>query len=351
MIPLIKSKIKIWDCKPGEILAEDILVNGNKLVVKNTIINNYILTKLLGYCIVEIVIYTKNETINLNSSKEEVYKTIKSNYEVSIVGIKRIINQLATGHSLDCEIVDNISDIINNLSKHGSDVIKYLNSLKETDEYTYTHCINVALYASLIGRWMNLTSEKIRELVQAGLLHDIGKLKITNNILKKPEVLTNSEFSEMKKHTIYGYDLMNHCDNINLNVKEAVLMHHERIDGSGYPFGLDYNDIPLYAKIVSVADVFDAMTSNRVYKKATTPFGAFQMFSSEGVRFFDTTVLFTMMENLSAYYIGMNVVLDTGETGEIVYISPKHVLSPIVKINDIFIDFSREDISRIITIV
>lgn len=347
----MKYSISVFNCNPGEVLAEDVLIDGRKFVAKNTMLNSYILNKFLSNCIFEIMVYAKDEALNLNYRKEETYKRIKSNYEISIVDVKCIISQLAAGGTLDYETIKHLSDLIYDLSNQGSDVIRYLNSLKQTDEYTYTHCINVALYALFIGRWMNLSSESINEIVQAGLLHDIGKLKIAENILKKPGKLTSSEFYEIKKHPIYGHDLINNCNNIVINVKEAILMHHERIDGSGYPFGLLYKDIPLCAKIISVADVFDAMTSNRIYKKGTTPFKAFQMFLNEGVELFDTTILLTMVENLSVYYIGMNVMLDSGEIGEIVYISPKHGLSPIIKVNDKFIDFSSEDISRIVNIV
>lgn len=133
-------------------------------------------------------------------------------------------------------------------------------------------------------------------------------------------------------------------------VETRRFCQNERMDGSGYPFRMVDKSIPLHARIVSVADVFDAMISDRVYKKGTTPFKAFQMFLTEGVKQFDTTVLFTLLENLSTYYTGIRVVLDNGEIGEVVYIPPRNVLSPIVKLNDKYIDFSEENISRIIDI-
>jgi putative nucleotidyltransferase with HDIG domain len=348
---LIKYKIRVSECKIGEILAEDIIVDGIKFVSKNTLLNSFILNKLLDYCIFEIIIYLKDEDLKLSYSKEETYRNFKNKYELSLLDIKSIINKIVAGGSLDHDTINHITDIIFDFSNYGSDVVKYLNSLKKMDEYTYTHCINVALYAMLIGRWMNLSDEMIKDLVQAGLLHDIGKLMVENKIITKPDRLTNSEFFEIKKHTIYGYDLINADNHININVKNAILMHHERLDGSGYPLGLKSKDIPLYTKIISVADVFDAMTSDRVYKKGTTPFKAFQMFMTEGVKIFDTSVLFILLENLSAYYIGMNAVLNSGEIGEIVYIPPKNILGPIIKVNDTFIDFSKEDISGIVNIV
>jgi putative nucleotidyltransferase with HDIG domain len=346
----MKYKIRVSECKTGEILAEDIIVDGIKFVSKNTQLNSFILNKLLDYCIFEIVIYLKDEDLKLSYSKEETYRDFKNKYELSLLDIKSILNKIVAGDSLDYNIINHITDIIFDLSNYGSDVVKYLSSLKKMDEYTYTHCINVALYAMLIGRWMNLSNEMIKDLIQAGILHDIGKLMVENKIIKKPDRLTNSEFFEIKKHTIYGYDLINADNHININVKNAILMHHERLDGSGYPLGLKSKDIPLYSKIISVADVFDAMTSDRVYKKGTTPFKAFQMFITEGLKIFDTSVLFILLENLSAYYIGMNAVLNSGEVGEIVYIPPKNILSPIIKVNDTFIDFSREDISGIVNI-
>jgi putative nucleotidyltransferase with HDIG domain len=348
---LIKYKIRVSECKAGEILAEDIIIDGIKLVSKNTLLNSYILNKLLDYCIHEILIYLKDENLEFNYCQEKTYKDFKNNYELSVGGIKSIINKIVVGGILDYESINHATNLIFDFSNYGSNVVKYLNSLKKMDEYTYTHCINVAFYAMLVGKWMNLSNNKIIDLVQAGLLHDIGKLKVENNIIKKPGRLTNSEFFEIKKHTIYGYDLINTDDRININVKNAILMHHERLDGSGYPLGLMSKDIPLYTKIISVADVFDAMTSDRVYKKGATPFKAFQMFTTEGVKIFDTSVVFILLENLSVYYIGMNVVLSSGEVGEIVYIPPKNVLSPIIKVNDTFIDFSKENISGIVTIL
>jgi putative nucleotidyltransferase with HDIG domain len=342
----IRSK-NLSDCNIGEIIAEDIVIDGAKLIARNTVLNSYILSKLQSYYIFQILVYEKDETLNINHN-EEVYKRIKESYELSIMDIKSIITQMASGETPDYKRIKHAASLIIEMSESGSDILKHLHTLKEKDEYTYTHCINVAVYAMLIGKWLNLSGTKVEELVQAGLLHDVGKIRVPREIIKKPGRLTSEEFFEIKKHTIYGFDIINLSKDISPRIKDAILMHHERLDGTGYPLGLTYSDITLFAKIVSVADVFDAMTSNRVYKNGTTPFRAFEMFMVEGFKLFDTKVLFTLLENLSAYYIGMKVMLDSGEVGEIVYIPPRNVLSPIIKVNDEFIDFSDQDISRIV---
>jgi putative nucleotidyltransferase with HDIG domain len=340
-----KYRVNVFECKTGEILAEDIVLNGTKMLSKNTILNSYILNKLINYCKFDILIYDVLD----NNPDADNYKlmSIEENYKSNLLNMKSIIEGLVSSNKMDHQLLHKISDTMLGFLDQGSHVVKYISLLGKADEYTYTHCINVAFYGMIMARWMKLPIEKIKDIVQAGLLHDIGKVKIPNDILNKPSRLSDNEFYEMKKHTIYGYDIITSDAEIGSNVKDSILMHHERIDGSGYPLGLHNKDIPQYAKIISVADVFDAMTSNRVYKKGTTPFRAFKMFLCEGLKIFDTTVLFTFLENLSAYYIGMQVVLDSGDIGEIVYIPPRNVLSPIIKVNNAFIDFSHEDISRI----
>jgi HD-GYP domain-containing protein (c-di-GMP phosphodiesterase class II) len=349
---LNKYKIKTSTWRDGDILAQDIIVDGGKFICQDTTLNKYIIDKLLNNYIFEISVYREEEVSGeVNKKQDELKQRVKSSYSLSIFNIKRIINTITLRGTIDYEAISNLSNLVVEISKFGSNVVKYINTLKEVDEYTYTHCINVGIYASLIGNWMGLSPDKLKYIVQSGLLHDIGKLNIEESILKKPGKLTNSEFYEIKNHTIYGYDIVNNDENIDFNVKQAILMHHERIDGSGYPFGLLSYDIPLYAKLISVADVFDAMTCDRVYKKGVNPFRAFHMFLTEGITLFDTGVLYALLENLSAYYVGMKVLLDDGQVGEIVYIPPKNVLSPIIKIDEEFIDFSKESISRIIDVI
>ncbi len=141
-------------------------------------------------------------------------------------------------------------------------------SLDSRDKYTAFHSKNVSRYSELIAKEMRLTETACRDIKLGALLHDIGKIGIPEGILNKPSKLTDDEYEVIKSHTIIGYDTVKHIQLFEQNgVLDAILYHHEREDGSGYPYGLTSEEIPLIAKIVAVADSFDAMTSNRIYRK------------------------------------------------------------------------------------
>ena len=137
----------------------------------------------------------------------------------------------------------------------------------EQDTYTKEHCDRVSLYATLIGEKLNLSKEDLNTLKLGSMYHDIGKVGISSKILFKDSKLDDNEYFEMKKHTFIGSDILSHSDTFK-EILPIVKYHHERYDGKGYPEGLKGDQIPLLTRIVSVADTFDAMTSNRVYRKA-----------------------------------------------------------------------------------
>jgi HD-GYP domain-containing protein (c-di-GMP phosphodiesterase class II) len=192
----------------------------------------------------------------------------------------------------------------------------------------------------LIGKWLRLRPEDNHLLVQAGLLHDIGKSRIPASIINKPDKLTDDEQVEMKKHSEYGYYLVQYMEGIDRKVQEAVLYHHEREDGSGYPMGLKGEQIPLFAKIMAVADTFDAMTAERAYKEKNTPFDVFQLMQNDCFGYLDTIVLNTFLSNISHYYIGNKVKLSDGRIAEVVYINPHQYGKPVIKIGDEYLDLT-----------
>ncbi|NLM34699.1 MAG: HD-GYP domain-containing protein [Clostridiales bacterium] len=338
----MKQKIGIENLKIGKVIAEDIFFNGLKLVGKNTIVNDYMIKRLIECGITSLYIYDDKGEI-----KEEQFSEIHEQYTSVILEIKKVVEDLSVNEKINYETIQNISQSIIGQFKEVNSVIQCLNTIKDSHNYTYTHCINVAFYSMLLAKWLNLSEDEICEVTDAALLHDIGKTKVPLKILDKPARLTNEEFEEIKKHSMYGYKLISDHDDINLRVKEAVLEHHEREDGSGYPFGTKGRDIPVYAKIIGITDTFDAMTSSRVYKDKRTPFVAFKMYSTEGRRLYDQDILNVFLENISKNYIGSKVVLKDGAVGEIVYIPPKDTVCPIVKVNDRYINFSHEDIDSI----
>lgn len=161
-------------------------------------------------------------------------------------------------------------------------ILKALDQIKKMDEYTFTHSVNTAFYSMFIAMWMGLEDQDIINATQAGFLHDIGKIYIPGAILNKPGALTAQEYEIIQLHPLYGYSLLNEFSEFNLKVKRAVLFHHERIDAKGYPLCASEDYVGLLPKIIAVADVYDAMTTNRVYKKGKTALEAIDYLSHQG---------------------------------------------------------------------
>jgi putative nucleotidyltransferase with HDIG domain len=339
------------ECKEGDILAEDIVnMYGATIVAENTVLNSYIINRLTELGVQQVKIHDEYmETDRRNGS--HIYRQIKGNYKESILDIKSIVNKLAAGKPLNAEKIISISNTVCCGLHDSYRILRILNEKKELDEYTYTHSLNVALYAMLIGKWLRLDNDSIKNVIKAGLLHDIGKIKVPIEILNKKARLSDEEFDIIKKHTLYGYDLVRSTDCLSDEVCEAVLLHHEREDKSGYPYGIGGSQLGLYAKIVAVADVYDAMTSDRVYKKRTTPFEAFEMFQTIGVKNFDPKIVKAFLINLSACYVGSKVLLNTGEVGEVAYIPPHSITEPVINIDGNYIDLAKEGGKQILRMV
>lgn len=203
--------------------------------------------------------------------------------------------------------------------------------LRTFDDYTYRHSVNVAVLSTVIGMNMNLNKTYINELAASAILHDIGKIFIDPKILNKPGALTDEEYNEVKKHPIIGYDMLKKRVDISARIRSGILSHHENEDGSGYPNQLKYNQIFQYAKIIHVADVFDALTSKRPYKEAHSRAEAVEYLMASGGTLFDIDIVRKFLESVAVYPVGTTVTLSTGEEAVVVHNSD-HILRPRVRL-------------------
>jgi putative nucleotidyltransferase with HDIG domain len=346
-----KVCIPIRFCNAGDVLAEEIYNKmGVTLVAKSTVINEYIRNKLIEMDIPNVWIYQPAELLG-HEEKMVAKNQVDKTYKNTIMAIKQFLYELSLGYPIDYHVIKELSGTIYKEIDQASNIIQCLNEIKSADEYTYTHCVNVAFYSMLTAKWMNLPGQEIEEIVQAGLLHDVGKTKVPIEILNKNGKLTTEEFEIMKEHPRFGYEMLKDIDGIGDDILVAVLQHHERIDGSGYPDKLRSEKLNMYAKIIAVADVYDAMTQNRVYKKKVSPFESFQMFLTTGISSYDTTVLSAFIKHLAVYYVGAKVLLNNGEIGEIVYVPPQDITCPVINIGSTYIDLSKEREVKVVEVV
>lgn len=228
------------------------------------------------------------------------------------------------------EMINAATAITKEISESDNIVVDLLD-LRSYDDYTYHHSVNVAVYASIIGKKLGLGVEDIEMLCQAAITHDLGKSKISLDILNKPGRLTDEEFELIKCHPKYSYDILSEKNEVPAKVKQAVYMHHENENGSGYPFGREGDEIPLFAKIIHATDVYDALTSRRPYKQPYSPVAAFEYLEGgEGI-LFDKRVVEAIISTIPAYPPGITVTLSNGQTA-VVAAHTEDALRPKVKL-------------------
>jgi HD-GYP domain-containing protein (c-di-GMP phosphodiesterase class II) len=323
------------DCEPGMVLASDIVNDyGAVILYQNSKLDDHSISKLGKLGLNFVKVYKDYEF------KEKKQIVIEAQYNNNLEEFKQVIWDISCGRSLDMERVHEVSQSLSNNFDSINDLVFCLSKVRSINEYTYTHSLNVSLLCSLLGSWLNLSHIHIEQLSYCGIPHDIGKSKVSPEILNKPGALTPEEFDEIKKHPVTAYKMLEQDDSISKDVALGVLMHHEREDGSGYPFGLKSDQIHYYAKILAVVDVYDAMTSNRVYKKRQPPFDVLEMYESEYLTKCDAGIMLTFLKHISSFYIGTSVKLSDGSTGEIVYINHNRISRPLIKSNDSIIDLS-----------
>ncbi|MEN2768368.1 HD-GYP domain-containing protein [Ornithinibacillus xuwenensis] len=243
-------------------------------------------------------------------------------------------NLLSNSFILDKEeksLMDIIQRIMDEINNH-QESITLLGDIYLTDDYIFQHSLNVTIYALAIGTELKLNAKELSELGKGAILHDIGKIFISQDILQKPDRLLDDEYETMKTHTTLGYELLRKNHSYSSVVAHCAYQHHERLNGTGYPRGLVGESIHLFAQIIGVADVFDAVTSNRVYRKAMLPHEGLELLYSAAVDQFDSRIINAFKNSVAVYPNGMTVELNDNRYG-VVLKQNKHLCDrPIVRI-------------------
>ncbi len=204
-----------------------------------------------------------------------------------------------------------------------------MNDLRMNDEYTFQHSVDVASISMIIATQLKRPKSEIYEIGMTGLMHDIGKMRVPNEIVNKPDKLTSEEFTIMKKHSQFGYDMIKDNPDIPKNVALGVLEHHEKLDGSGYPNGLKNDEIGFYAKILTVADIYDALVTDRVYRKGYSPREAMDILMSMTGQL-DIGVLNSFFATMVMYPVDSIVHLSNGELARVVRQNANYYHRPVV---------------------
>ncbi len=350
-------RILTQDLVPGMITAEDVYTYNNQLVLlKDTELSDKSITKLEFYSILSVrikedsMVAVPEDGAGLSDvsysqkvKNSEEFKQFKLDFDNTVVSLKGKVGDMMTDKSKGVDtqgLLEETFDLLEE-AQSGFHVFDMLHNMRGYDDPTYAHSLNVSLICNVFGKWLGMTDRDVQALTLAGLLHDIGKLKIPENVMGKPDKLTDDEYDLVKTHTIEGFNILKQFD-LDERIKNAALMHHERCDGSGYPMGLLGNRIDPFAKIVAIADVYDAMTSARVYRGPLCPFKVISIFESEGLQKYDSEYILVFLEYIVNTYLNNRVRLSNGMEGEIVLINKLDLSHPMVHCGNKYIDLSHE---------
>ncbi len=350
--------VDIKALKPGMVVAKDIYTSSDGLYISNkTVLTARGISKLDILNIKELPIEFgedhaetteeevkdfSNYTSSQRMKQSEYFKQFNKAFDESLKVAEKVIDEIVLrSGEVNHNLINAMVDRVTNVSNNGIYIFDMLHCMREMDDLTYAHSMSVALICNIFGEWLHMSKEDKQALKTAGFLHDIGKVKVPKEIISKQGKLTNIEYEIVKKHAEFGYDILKD-KNIDERIKMAVLMHHEKCDGSGYPNKLKSNQIEDFAKIVAIADAYEAMTAARCYREAICPFDVIEELEMNSLKYYDPKFILPIMEMLVQSYIGNNVKLSDGSVGEVIMINRSNFARPIVKMKEKYIDLSKD---------
>lgn len=343
-------RVHISVLKEGDQLASDAFNNyGLNVMAKGTRLTSYEIAKLVQHGIdyVDLKLSQPEESLALAE-----HRTIESGlppkwlpamqplYQNAIEGCENLFRKASEDGKLTEEDVDSSFGPLLTSFQMERDVVSMLLLLNTTDDYTYQHSVQVGMLSYYLAAWMGYDEEEATRIGKAGFLHDIGKCRIPSEILNKPEKLTADEYREVKRHTLYGEEIiLSTYDDTFLST--AALQHHERMDGTGYPHGIDGEEISPIARIVAVSDVYSAMISTRAYQEKRDLLYVLRELYRMSFRELDPQTTHTFIRHMIPNFIGKRVEMANGQSGTIIMTHPSEFFRPLVQIGDEFIDLSQ----------
>lgn len=341
---ITRRLVRTRQLQPGMKIDQAVVdKSGRNLVQRGSILDNYVIDSLLKMGVMMVYIQSGEETagdieksISPQARKqiERLHTDDRSKVELSDSVKTRVAEgiQFIYSNTESKELADATNNIASNLMNaiNSTDAIAVdISALKTSDEYTFKHSVDVATMSMVLAKQQGLSQKQIYEIGVAGLLHDIGKTKISLDILNKPARLTDEEFAVMKQHPVFGYRMIKDRDEFSNEICMAVLQHHEKMNSKGYPVGFPSDKITPYARILTIADIYDALVTERPYKSAFSQRDAVEMIMSMTGEL-DLTAMKSFLESMILYPVDSIVELSNGEKAKVVKNNPHYILRPTV---------------------
>lgn len=330
--------ISTMDCKPGMRLGKPIYSSsGQTLVNYHMELTDKMIERLsnMGY-----------EYLYIDDPHTEgifIEDSIQMETRMALrLSLERILSQIASNPaaltdgrmSVSRLCWDSISMVVNDLKDPRDDTIMLINagSQQQTVGHFMQNAIDVCVYATKIGITQGIQGKDLMALSMGAFLHDIGSLRLSPEILNKPATLTKSEFDHIKRHCELGFDMLKNEPGIPMTAALCALMHHERIDGGGYPHGLKGPEIHPFARWIGLIDAYDAMTNPRPYRKALLPHEAMEILFANAGTLYDYDKVELFRKKLAIFPVGLSVLLSTGEQGIVSKVNPDCIQRPVIRV-------------------
>lgn len=253
-------------------------------------------------------------------------------YNHARTAINNALDDIKHGKAVDAAAIeDTADDLITSLNAN-ENALACLSHIRTKDEYLLEHSINVGLLLGIFSKAKRLSAQDTRDLVSGGILHDIGKILVPDEVLNKPGKLEADEWEEMKRHVTYGEQILDITPGLSDLTRSICRLHHERLDGSGYPRGLPQEKITTAGRMAAICDVFDAITADRVYHDGMPPNDALKKLVEWSVFHLDKNLVYDFIRCLSVYPVGTLVELSNGRAGVIVEANRRSPTLPLVKV-------------------
>ncbi|MDD7643458.1 MAG: HD-GYP domain-containing protein [bacterium] len=314
---------------------------GRVLIARGATLDEYVIESMLKMGIMSIYIQEitdDDEDGSISAAAQKNIERLRTDDRAKVSLSDSVRERVAEGiqyvyNNTDdpalVEATTNIADSLMTAIQENDAMAIDISALKTSDEYTFKHSVDVATISMIVAKKMGMTDTEIREIGMAGLLHDVGKTKIPPEILNKPARLDDAEFEIMRQHSVYSYRIIQNNAALSDEVKLAVLQHHEKINGTGYPMGVSSEKITPYAKVLAVADIYDALVTERPYKSAFSQREAVEMIMSM-TQELDLYAMESFLQSMILYPVDSIVELSNGEKAKVVKNSPYYILRPTV---------------------
>lgn len=319
--------IEIGNIIPGMILNEDIHDKGYLLLPKGAIIKPGYIEKLASRGIDKV-----NVCAERSHYKDIIANPVERFYAESYEDIANIIDNMKTSVGINSmQVFSVVEKILNKVFSHKNSML-LMTGFRGKCDYYYAHSLDVCIYSLITAKAIKLDYNNTVILGIGALLHDIGKTRIPDSILLKKDFLTADEFEKVKQHSFYGYKIIMNTPGFSHDVAKIALQHHERCDGSGYPGNIPSEEISFLSKIVAIADIYDALTSDRVYRKKILPHEAAEYLLCISNSLVDSEIARVFLKNVAIYPRGCQILLNTGEIGVVLDSNEQMPLRPLLKV-------------------